>query len=509
MNGAKSLSRGRSSPLPMDTEENHKKLQTAPPPTALFQSSEKQASVYSEQNSSPRFIVENSPLLIPKLDNNSSHNDPISILVQTSDQSAPGPSPRSAPYQVPIILNNFLGSPQSNNILTLLQSPQNVPNHSSTQHILLDVGSNSLPQSQRMNAKSLNGVIPIQLNISPRQPLQPNDQQQQPPPQQQQQQQQPPPPQQQPPPPQQQQQPPPQHQQQQVLNINSTQAQSIILASLSNDSYTAVSNSVSESNNHIQVQHPASVQPRLSDSHNPQLIHTDGTQVTLDSNRRPVLSYPQVSLSHAPKAIFNSNGICQMENLQITGSTWVKESPNDHHAIPFINTTLSPHFSVDPAYDIVQRRRKKRAVFAPQVRRTLEASFEQNTRPSRRELEYLAGKLGLLFEEVRVWFCNKRQKERQQMQQLANDQSQGDACGDSYSLFVDGSPPPVVGALQSDDSFHEQECHVKEELESDNMVLPTGVADSRQLPPDELMPDPIEPDFEKHSLEPNDQNSIP
>ena len=189
-----------------------------------------------------------------------------------------------------------------------------------------------------------------------------------------------------------------QQQQQQRLNINSSQAQSIILASLSNDNYAAVSKAVSESSNHIQMQHSVNAQPRLSDSTNPQLIHKDGTQVTLDPNRHPILSYSQMSpsLSQAPKAIFSSNGICQMENLQI-GSTWVKDSPNDLHAIPFLSTTLSPHFSVDPAFDIVQRRRKKRAVFAPQVRRTLEASFEQNTRPSRRELE-LAGKLGLLFE---------------------------------------------------------------------------------------------------------------
>ena len=483
MNGTKSLSRGRTSPLPMDTGENHKKLQTAPPSTASFQSSEKQASIYNEQ-SSPRFIMENSPLFIPKVENNSP-NDPISILVQTSDSSGSGPSSRSAPYQVPIILNNFLSSTQSNNVLTLLQSPQNIANPSPTQQILLDVGSNSLSQSQHMNAKNLNGVIPIQLNISPRQPLQLNDLQHQQSQQQQQQQQL-------------QQLPQQQLQQlpQQMLKINSTQAQSIILTSLPNDNYIA------GSNNHIQIQHPVNVHPRLSDSPNPQLIHKDGTQVTLDTSRRPVLTYSQVSpaLSQAPKAIFSSNGICQMENLQIT---------NDLHAIPFLNTTLSPHFSVDPAFDIVQRRRKKRAVFAPQVRRTLEASFEQNTRPSRRELEYLAGKLGLLFEEVRVWFCNKRQKERQQMQQLANDQSQGDACGDSYSLFVDGSPPPVVGTQHSDDSFNEQECHVKEELDPDNTVLPTGVADLSQLAPGELMPDSVDPDLENHSLETNEQNAIP
>ena len=182
-----------------------------------------------------------------------------------------------------------------------------------------------------------------------------------------------------------------------------------------------------------------------------------------------MISYSQVPsiMPNTPKALFTTNGVCQMENVHISGNAWVKDSPGDLHTIS--------HFSFDPAFELGQRRRKKRAVFAPQVRRSLEIAFEQNTRPSRRELEFLAGKLGLLFEEVRVWFCNKRQKERQQIQLSTNDSPHDDICDDSYNAFFDESPPiqPVVASQSSfEDTLHEHQFRVKDEFDSNCMLLP-------------------------------------
>lgn len=58
------------------------------------------------------------------------------------------------------------------------------------------------------------------------------------------------------------------------------------------------------------------------------------------------------------------------------------------------------------------RKRKKRAVFTPQTRSVLEECFVQNPRPNRQSIETISQKLDLLPEEVRVWFCNKRQKSK-------------------------------------------------------------------------------------------------
>jgi class 6 POU domain transcription factor len=61
---------------------------------------------------------------------------------------------------------------------------------------------------------------------------------------------------------------------------------------------------------------------------------------------------------------------------------------------------------------IAGRKRKKRAVFTPQTRAVLEEFFSQNPRPNRQAIENISHKLDLLPEEVRVWFCNKRQKSK-------------------------------------------------------------------------------------------------
>lgn len=68
--------------------------------------------------------------------------------------------------------------------------------------------------------------------------------------------------------------------------------------------------------------------------------------------------------------------------------------------------------SANTVPQIAGRKRKKRAVFTPQTRTILEDFFFQNPRPNRQSIENISQKLDLLPEEVRVWFCNKRQKSK-------------------------------------------------------------------------------------------------
>lgn len=68
--------------------------------------------------------------------------------------------------------------------------------------------------------------------------------------------------------------------------------------------------------------------------------------------------------------------------------------------------------SSDPPI-MTARKRKRRAVFTPQTKSTLDEFFRQNPRPNRQAIDSIAQQLDLLPEEVRVWFCNKRQKQKQ------------------------------------------------------------------------------------------------
>lgn len=58
------------------------------------------------------------------------------------------------------------------------------------------------------------------------------------------------------------------------------------------------------------------------------------------------------------------------------------------------------------------RRRKKRTSIETTIRVALERAFLQNPKPMSEEIQMLADSLGMEKEVVRVWFCNRRQKEK-------------------------------------------------------------------------------------------------
>uniref|UniRef100_A0A1B0GFR2 POU domain protein n=1 Tax=Glossina morsitans morsitans TaxID=37546 RepID=A0A1B0GFR2_GLOMM len=62
--------------------------------------------------------------------------------------------------------------------------------------------------------------------------------------------------------------------------------------------------------------------------------------------------------------------------------------------------------------EIMGRRRKKRTSIETSIRGALESSFMMNQKPTSEEISQLADRLCMEKEVVRVWFCNRRQKEK-------------------------------------------------------------------------------------------------
>ncbi|XP_052286201.1 POU domain protein 2-like isoform X2 [Dreissena polymorpha] len=60
----------------------------------------------------------------------------------------------------------------------------------------------------------------------------------------------------------------------------------------------------------------------------------------------------------------------------------------------------------------ISRRRKKRTSIETTLRVTLEKSFMSNPKPTGEEIANLADSLNMEKEVIRVWFCNRRQKEK-------------------------------------------------------------------------------------------------
>uniref|UniRef100_A0A8C6S6J6 POU domain protein n=1 Tax=Neogobius melanostomus TaxID=47308 RepID=A0A8C6S6J6_9GOBI len=58
------------------------------------------------------------------------------------------------------------------------------------------------------------------------------------------------------------------------------------------------------------------------------------------------------------------------------------------------------------------RRRKKRTSIETNVRVALERNFSTNQKPTSEEILMMAEQLNMEKEVIRVWFCNRRQKEK-------------------------------------------------------------------------------------------------
>ncbi|XP_028447932.1 POU domain, class 2, transcription factor 1b isoform X11 [Perca flavescens] len=75
----------------------------------------------------------------------------------------------------------------------------------------------------------------------------------------------------------------------------------------------------------------------------------------------------------------------------------------------------SPSALCSPGMGIegINRRRKKRTSIETNIRVALEKSFlEQNQKPTSEEITMIADQLNMEKEVIRVWFCNRRQKEK-------------------------------------------------------------------------------------------------
>ncbi|XP_054471322.1 POU domain, class 2, transcription factor 1b [Anoplopoma fimbria] len=84
----------------------------------------------------------------------------------------------------------------------------------------------------------------------------------------------------------------------------------------------------------------------------------------------------------------------------------------------------------------INRRRKKRTSIETNIRVALEKSFlEQNQKPTSEEITMIADQLNMEKEVIRVWFCNRRQKEKR-----INPPSSGLGSTPIKTIFTPSSP---------------------------------------------------------------------
>ncbi|PIO26167.1 hypothetical protein AB205_0020030 [Aquarana catesbeiana] len=118
---------------------------------------------------------------------------------------------------------------------------------------------------------------------------------------------------------------------------------------------------------------------------------------------------------------FSQTTISRFEALNLSFKNMCKLKPllqkwlSDAESMSVDSTLPSPNPLSSPGgvYDgLPGRRRKKRTSIETNVRFALEKSFIANQKPTSEEILVIAEQLNMEKEVIRVWFCNRRQKEK-------------------------------------------------------------------------------------------------
>lgn len=130
--------------------------------------------------------------------------------------------------------------------------------------------------------------------------------------------------------------------------------------------------------------------------------------------RRIKLGYTQADVGLALGTLFGSvfsqTTICRFEALQLSFKNMCKLKPLlQKWLIEADNNTGTPT-NLDKI-TTQGRKRKKRTSIEASVKQILEANFDKQPKPSANEIAQLAESLCLEKEVVRVWYCNRRQKQ--------------------------------------------------------------------------------------------------
>uniref|UniRef100_A0A8C9RAT9 POU domain protein n=1 Tax=Scleropages formosus TaxID=113540 RepID=A0A8C9RAT9_SCLFO len=143
---------------------------------------------------------------------------------------------------------------------------------------------------------------------------------------------------------------------------------------------------------------------------------------------------------------FSQTTISRFEALNLSFKNMCKLKPllekwlNDAENLTSDQALSSPSALGSPGMGIegLNRRRKKRTSIETNIRVALEKSFLENQKPTSEEITMIADQLNMEKEVIRVWFCNRRQKEKR-----INPPSSGSASSTPIKAIF--SPPaPMV-----------------------------------------------------------------
>ncbi len=158
--------------------------------------------------------------------------------------------------------------------------------------------------------------------------------------------------------------------------------------------------------------------------------------------------------------VFSQTTICRFEALQLSFKNMCKLMPLLKKWLAEADSTTGTSASIDKIA-AQGRKRKKRTSIEVSIKSALEQHFNKNPKPSAQEISALADSLQLEKEVVRVWFCNRRQKEKRMTPpQLGPDgYPTMDGPDNGHQGVYDGQQHPHLQQHQQQHNPHEHQHH--------------------------------------------------
>lgn len=138
--------------------------------------------------------------------------------------------------------------------------------------------------------------------------------------------------------------------------------------------------------------------------------------------------------------VFSQTTICRFEALQLSFKNMCKLMPLLKKWLAEADSTTGTSASIDKIA-AQGRKRKKRTSIEVSIKGALEQHFNKNPKPSAQEITSLADSLQLEKEVVRVWFCNRRQKEKRMTPPNCGSEYPGSGLDDQSNPYDQQQPP--------------------------------------------------------------------
>ena len=141
--------------------------------------------------------------------------------------------------------------------------------------------------------------------------------------------------------------------------------------------------------------------------------------------------FSQTTISRFEALNLSFKNMCKLKPIL---AKWLEDADANHSSHQQ-NQFLNHHLLTPQQQEAINRRRKKRTSIDTTIRIALERAFNQNPKPTSEEIAFVSDSLNMEREVVRVWFCNRRQKEKRLNPSSANYDESPSSCS---------SPPPAL-----------------------------------------------------------------